>query len=90
MAFFVATVTAEELEKPPCGILPVETIRNPMKFGLPRYSLTFSPRLPVRRVLNEAMALPTNANGRLMFLDTHRVEGGRGMLFFLFLQVHHR
>jgi hypothetical protein len=44
----------------------------------------------VRRVLNEAMALPTNANGRLMFLDTHRVEGGRGMLFFLFLQVHHR
>ena len=83
MAFFVATVTADELEKPPCGISPVDTTRSPRKPSRPRNDCTFAPILPSRTVRMEAMALPTNEKGLRMLLTTHSEGGGRGCCFCL-------
>ncbi len=80
-AFLVATVTAEELEKPPCGMFPVETSLKPLKVFRPRCFWTWAPRFPLRSVRSEAMALPTRAKGRRMLLETHNVGGGSGWPF---------
>ncbi len=80
MAFLVARVTADELENPPWGMLPVEIRRRPRNRPRPSTSCTRAPRLPLRSVRIEAMALPTRANGRRMLLLTHRVGGGSGTL----------
>ena len=78
MAFLVATVTAEELENPPCGMLPVETSRRPRNASRPRTAWTLAPRFPLRTVRMEAMAFPTSENGRRMLVLTHRDGGGSG------------
>ena len=72
-------VSADELEKPPCGMPPVATIRNPRKPSRPMHRWTRAPSAPSRSVRNEAMALPTSAKGRRMLLDTHSDAGGSGM-----------
>ena len=71
-------ITAEELEKPPCGILPVDATRSPRNPSRPRDAWTRVPRLPVRTVRMEARALPTNEKGLRMLLLIHNAAGGRG------------
>ncbi len=72
----MATVTALELEKPPCGMPPVQTSRNPLKCWRPKHSCTFTPRWPLRSVRSEAMALLTSEKGRRMLLPTQSAAGG--------------
>ena len=73
MAFFTATVRADELENPPRGIAPVDAIRRPRNRFMPSRCWTRSPSGPRRNVRIEAMALQISENGRRMLAGKNLV-----------------
>ena len=56
----------------------VDTSRNPRNVSRPSTCCIRAPRFPVRSVRSDAIAFPTNANGRRMLLPTHNAAGGSG------------